>query len=444
MSQPVFKGMVNELQQKAFLEGEPYVINNFPSSYLSLVHPTARKILHAGEIDPAIHSLVRDAAESVVAVDINPVTVALGLWKKEAIRQLERLDYAALIADDGYNFEGVYQRREQIKPDAYRLNARIMENLPPDVRGHLEHLFENGFVTEIRRGDDGKLTNLHYLEPTLYDTVRDRLEKLDIQVGDIFDLLPVAEVDLISMNNVFDYVTGDVKEKFQRLAKSLKRDGRLVIGSTNGDERGIIAYVKKDGEIRLPTKDPTVGGLGAFLRGVIEPEGYRVLLSEVLKHYFPLELTSDPIVSYSARRRAFRGPVAPVVNSYPVLNIYSPDEGLSEISSASNEKELEELFKTSIRKFVEEDHPLLQNAVFYNKVHGFNIDSDDPYKIHEEGEWRVYLEKVKKEAQSLGISPFEKSARMFLFETRNTPADLPCPIPSRSPIYAQVEVYRKT
>src|SRR3990167_790633 len=76
---------------------EPYTVNNFPSSYISFVHPEAKTIVHGGEIDPAINSLTRRGIEQVVAFEMNQTAAAIGLWKKEAIRQLDWLDYAALL-----------------------------------------------------------------------------------------------------------------------------------------------------------------------------------------------------------------------------------------------------------------------------------------------------------------------------------------------------------
>ena len=301
----------------------PYTINNFRSGYLSRVHPDARNVLHAGEIDPAIHSLARDDVESVIAVDVNPIATAVGIWKKEAIRQLDDpLDYAALLSHilDLHAFDTGYvisERQEQIKSDAHRLNHRILEKLPQGDRTRLNQFFE---LPEQLRGDNGSISNLGYLERRLYDTMRNRLERLDIQTANVFDLLSVSGVDLLSMNNIFDYVEGDLARQFQQLAASLNRDGRLAISSVNARKSGIKAYISNS-RIRLPVrlKDE-------FSYITVIPEGDEVPLSECLRHY-GLEPTDDPVLTNSTFENA------PATLCYSIVgrSLFTLDEARVEI-----------------------------------------------------------------------------------------------------------------
>ncbi len=435
----------------------PYTVNNFHSSWNSTVYPDAKTILHVGEIDPAIHSLTRDSVRSVTAVDINPGAVAAGLWKKEAIRRLSPQDFDALMH---LNF-GVrpfsYARAEQLKPDAYGINLQIMANLPPWSRDQLRRLFEyrTDEPWEKVRVDNGAIENLHYLDPILYETARNRLERLNIELVDGFSMLPF-QADMISMNNIFDYTEGDVTGKFRALAQSLNQNGRLVIASRNaakGEEGYVNAYdiiqvatgrieaFEKDGAIRLPVKTRSRGGLFNGGHAVV-PEGGKRLLSDVLTN-LGLELAGDSIVSNYVTREAaaFGKAVSAVENNfrdrpliyYTAVSAPFPKDSLEKFGSATTREQLEriykneaaEAFKYSAKTSPETSKYLLSGILKNLRDHPDLTESDlEPFQLGAEIAWRNYWTDVQREAEPLGIDPFQKSGALTLYSITPTPGEL--------------------
>ncbi len=382
-------------------KGKVYTINNFPSSYVSFVHPDAKVIFHGGEIDPAIDSLTRKGVERVVAVEIDQTAAAVGLWKKEAIRQFDRLDYAALLSlimnvepflldypIPHPTFEPVAKRCEQLKKDAPVLNSRIMQNLPPFAKLCLQEFFER---RQPPKEDNGTMANLHYLEPSLYDAVRANLDRLEIIVGNIYETASrFPEADVVSVNNTLDYVEGDLSGKLSRVASVLKNGARIVLASTKAGEftnERIHLKQYEDSSVELfDFEDPKIGKA--------------VLLSEYLKS-LGMTLTSEPVVSsFGVRARAFEFPVSPAVASYRnVFTMEMPESGLSQIAAAANKDELREVYMGIAGGVCRN-----QNMANYS--------------------WETYWESVERDANSLGISPFEKSDIVFLLGTKATPASL--------------------
>ncbi len=381
------------------VEGVPYTINNFRSSYLSFVHPAARNIVHGGEIDSAIHSLTREGIESVVAVELSPSAAAMGLWKKEAISQLKRIDYAALLcivarvkpflADViDQPFEPVAKRCTQLKTDAPYLNSRIMENLPPWAVSHLQALFESG---QPAKSDNGTIADLHYLEPSLYDRAKDRLDCLEICVGDVYNTASrFPEADMVCVNNNLDYIEWDLGERLKSLASGLKKGARLVLASTKAGE-----FV--DERIRLRED---VHGLMELFDWESETKGKALLLSDYLRT-FGLQLTPEEIVFNSeVRVRAFELPVSPAVAAYRMVSTREmPESGLPQITTATNEAELKKVYM-SLAAGAYKDLNLARYS------------------------WEDYWDAVEKDARSSGVSPFEKSDAVFLLATKLTPAQL--------------------
>lgn len=396
------------------VEGVPYTINNFRSGYLSFVHPAARNIVHGGEIDPAIHSLAREGIESVVAVELSPSAAAMGLWKKEAIRQLDRIDYAALlsiVARVKPFFEPVAKRRSELETDVTRINSRIMANLPPWAVPDLQALFGSG---QPAKEDNGTIADLHYLEPSLYDQVKNRLGCLEIRVGDVYDTArQFPEADMVCVNNTLDYIKGDLGEKLKSLASGLKKGARLVLASTKTCEFA-------DGRMRLREYGPGSVELFDFDS---EREGKALLLSDYLSK-FGLQLTAEEIIVNSeVIARAFELPASPAVAAY--RNVFTrkmPESGLPQIATAANEAELKRVYM-SLAAGVYKDSDMVRYS------------------------WEDYWNAVEKYAKVSGVSPFEKSNAVFLFATKPTPAQL---IFSwfddgriAVPLMAAVEIYQK-
>ena len=402
---------------------EPYTVNNFPSSYISFVHPEAKTIVHGGQIDPAINSLTRRGIEQVVAFEMNQTAAAIGLWKKEAIRQLDWLDYAALLCLMTHmepffldytvqppTFEPVAGRYEQLRSEASALNSRIMSTLPAWANLSLKAFFESEHPA---KGDNGAMSKLHYLEPSLYDAVRANLDRLEIVVGDVYEMAAFREADIVSLNNTLDYAEGDLGERLASLSTGLKSGARMVLASVNSaefsDER-IRVETYGAGFVRLFDFENRMGGKVVLLSDYLAP--------------FGVQLTSEEIVSDSSIRvRAFGSPVAPFVAAY--RNVFTrdmPESGLAQIALAVDEETLRKTFMG------------IAGRVFSEKRQA-------------ELRWEDYWREGQRDAHSLGISPFEPSNAIFIIDTSDSPASLILHWVDDGriavPIKVGVEVYKK-
>jgi len=260
-----------------WLESPPLIVNNFHSSYIGLVYPEAQYLLHGGEIDVAIQSLSRPNVRKVIVAELNPTTATLGEWKKQAIRELSRVELGSFL----FSLEWPYSHKEsrwtyrpfpEFQESGRHINLkkvarRVSRNLPKHLRKEMDRRMDRILKSDYG-SNNGPISNLHYLVPGAYEKIKQNIDKLEIVSGDVFSAiskLPDESQDIISLNNILDYTSTELIYPFTQCYEKLRKNGRLIIVTAEWPKKSkysefIPVYHCRDGSIRAGQRVPGFGG----------------------------------------------------------------------------------------------------------------------------------------------------------------------------------------